>query len=136
MRLIGLTVLAVYSVGYLAAIPIVYRMLADNQLTQKNKNAYSGNVNRLDTTDVLGSAAGATVIGLVWWAALPFCIAFVLRHGRRLNPEREADRLTEDFRHRVEVRAQLANARKAIAQETTGIDETARRSPYRYRSDT
>lgn len=134
--MIGLTILAVFAVGYLVAIPIVYRMLANNQLAQKHKSNSYGGSKRLESIDMIGSAAGATVISLGWWLALPFCVAFVVRHGRRPNPEQEADRLTEDFQHATELRLRLANARKELAQETTASETNpqlryrARRSPF------
>lgn len=95
-------------------------MLHD-QFKEKLETRY-GDARELDAGDVFMSAAGASFLGLFWFLALPFIVAYGLRHRRLLRADEEADRVTDELTHARQLRLQLKQARKELARETTATE--------------
>lgn len=120
--MIGLMILGIYLVGYLVAIPIIFRLLTHAYLSEKLKHAYNSKV-ELAVGDVINSAAGASVLALFWFLALPFIVSYGLRHARRPNARQIADRISDDFQHAEQLRVALESVKKELARETGVTDE-------------
>lgn len=119
MNVVGWLILAAYVVGYLTAVAVIYEMLARQQLQKINKHQLSGYVNELSGNDVIASAAGASLLGLGWFLALPWLTAYTIRRMRRPTVGGEQHRLAEDYRSALELRNLMEQSRKALARETS-----------------
>lgn len=115
--MIWLTVLIVWFIGYLFSVHPIYTALIRGHLEHK-KTADTYRSRELSQSDVFMGMLGATVLGLVWFAAAPYLFSHFVYSRRKPSLEREVEIFEDEYKYKAELKKRLKDAHKAIEAET------------------
>lgn len=102
--MIGLIVLLIWLIGWVFSIyPIYAALTRTHQENLFNDHRH----NPLDRSDIAKGLAGATGLGMIWWAVLPVYLSFLVHKGRRPKLTDEAERQITSYREELEYKDAL-----------------------------
>lgn len=133
MILVVVAVIAVWLVGWIYTIPTIYRALLKNQLRELNKKSnrgYSDSKVELDPGDVVNSAVAATLAAMFWYFGLPFFISKWIRDHRKVEIDKEIERVEEDYQHAEQLKQTMKRARREIEANSI-VSDSPPEPPWR-----
>lgn len=122
--------LLIWFAGWIVSIPKIYRnrMRQHVQKVLGHNERYNYDRHELTQADVINAAAAASLLGMVWFAYVPFLIAFGTNNndgGRRFDASRQIEEFVTQERWTIMERKARLKAMKELELETTAEDITA-----------
>jgi hypothetical protein len=114
----------IWFVGYIIAIYPIHAAL----MRTHTANVESHNKGRMDSYGATGlrqvtpgdailSIIGASLLGIVWFLAIPYYISHMIMNRHKPSLEREIEAFADEYKYKTELKKRMANAHKELETE-------------------